>query len=67
MRDKWANVSDANLWRKLPYALLLASLLIFGFFPRLLTDKVKPVTEQVVNLATAKPVTATAVAAVEKR
>jgi NADH-quinone oxidoreductase subunit M len=63
MRDKWANVSDANLWRKLPYALLLASLLIFGFFPRLLTDKVKPVAEQVVNLATKS--TATTVAQTE--
>ena len=41
-------------WRKLPYALLLASLLVFGFFPRLLTEKIKPVTEQIVNMATAK-------------
>lgn len=45
------NVTDANLWRKLPYALLIASLLVFGFFPRLLTDKVKPVTEQIVGMA----------------
>ena len=43
MPEKWANLADANLWRKLPYALLLASLLVFGFFPRLLTDKIKPV------------------------
>ena len=46
-----ANVADANLWRKLPYAILIASLLVFGFFPRLLTDKIKPVTEQIVNMA----------------
>jgi NADH-quinone oxidoreductase subunit M len=45
-------VTDANLWRKLPYAVLLASLLIFGFFPKLLTEKIKPVTEQIVNMAT---------------
>jgi hypothetical protein len=48
MPEKWLKVSDANPWRKLPYALLLASLLVFGFFPRLLTDKIKPVTEQIV-------------------
>ena len=52
--EKWTGVADTNLWRKLPYALLLASLLVFGFFPRLLTDKIKPVTEQIVNLATVK-------------
>lgn len=63
--EKWATVSDANLWRKLPYALLLASLLVFGFFPRLLTDKVKPVTEQIVTMATVKPEAPTAIAAVE--
>ncbi len=52
MPEKWASLSDANLWRKLPYTLLIASLLMFGFFPRLLTDKIKPVTEQIVNMAT---------------
>jgi NADH-quinone oxidoreductase subunit M len=40
---RWANVCDApHLWRKLPYALLLAVLLVFGCFPRLLTDKIQP-------------------------
>ena len=40
---KWAQVADApNLWRKAPFAMLLAALLIFGFFPRLLTDKIQP-------------------------
>src|SRR5688572_8806712 len=67
MPDKWAHLSDANLWRKLPYALLMASLLVLGFFPKLLTEKIKPVTEQIVSMATAKPVTPAAVAAVEKR
>ncbi len=32
--DKWAGLADAtSLWRKLPYALLLASLFVFGCFP----------------------------------
>ena len=56
------NVFDANAWRKVPYVVLLASLLVFGFFPRLLTDKIKPVTEQIVKMATA---TAGVVAAVK--
>jgi NADH-quinone oxidoreductase subunit M len=64
MPEKWANLSDVNLWRQLPYALLIASLLVFGFFPRLLTDKIKPVTEQIVNMATVKPATPVTPAAV---
>ena len=41
--ERWQTVTDApNLWRKLPFALLLASLLVFGFFPSLLTDKIQP-------------------------
>ncbi len=39
--EKWADVADAsNPWRKVPFVVLLACLLIFGFFPRLLTDKI---------------------------
>jgi NADH-quinone oxidoreductase subunit M len=39
--EKWSKVTDApHLWRKTPFLLLLACLLIFGFFPRLLTDKI---------------------------
>ena len=33
-------------------AVLLASLLVFGFFPRLLTDKIIPVTKEIVTKAT---------------
>lgn len=39
---QWTDVKDAkSLWRKMPYALLLAGLIIFGCFPRLLTDNIK--------------------------
>jgi NADH-quinone oxidoreductase subunit M len=39
---EWAGVADVTtFWRKLPYGLLLAGLLIFGCFPRLLTDNIK--------------------------
>src|ERR1017187_861918 len=41
--DQWATVADApHLWRKAPFILLLACLLVFGCFPRLLTDKIEP-------------------------
>src|SRR6266404_2930405 len=40
---QWATISDApHLWRKAPFVLLLASLFVFGCFPRLLTDKIAP-------------------------
>jgi NADH-quinone oxidoreductase subunit M len=41
LAEKWAGVKDANWWRGLPFALLLLSMITFGFFPRLLTDKIK--------------------------
>jgi NADH:ubiquinone oxidoreductase subunit 4 (subunit M) len=51
MPGKWSNISDAsNVWRKLPYALLLASLLIFGCFPRLLTEKITPDAGKIVKM-----------------
>jgi len=51
LAEQWATVADApHLWRKLPFALLLACLLIFGCFPRLLTDKIGfSVSEKVVS------------------
>ena len=53
--DKWAQVADApHLWRKTPFLLLLAALLVFGFFPRLLTDKIQPSASHVLE-AYARP------------
>jgi len=41
--EKWIAVTDApHFWRRSPFVILLAALLIFGFFPRLLTDKIQP-------------------------
>ena len=40
--ERWAQVVDAaSLWRKMPFALLLACLLLFGFYPRLLTRHIE--------------------------
>jgi NADH-quinone oxidoreductase subunit M len=50
--EKWGGLADAtDIWRKLPYALLLASLLVFGFFPKLLTEQIKPDAEKIVQMA----------------
>jgi NADH-quinone oxidoreductase subunit M len=50
--EKFARLTDAtNLWRKLPYALLLASLLLFGCFPKLLTNQITPDAQKIVGLA----------------
>jgi NADH-quinone oxidoreductase subunit M len=51
--EQWSELGDApHLWRKLPYALLLAALLVFGCFPRLLTDRINPNAGQIVQAAT---------------
>src|SRR5207247_7978785 len=49
-----ATVRDASLWRKLPFALLIGALLLFGIFPKSLTDKIKPSAETIFS-AMAKP------------
>jgi NADH:ubiquinone oxidoreductase subunit 4 (subunit M) len=56
--EKWNKLADAAWHRKLPYALLLASLFVFGCFPKLLTDKIthdaKPIADMVSFTAPAK-------------
>src|SRR5688572_32333708 len=34
-------VQDANLWRKVPFAILIAALILFGVAPGLLTKKIR--------------------------
>jgi NADH-quinone oxidoreductase subunit M len=52
LADGWENVVDAsNWWRRLPYALLLSTLILFGCLPRLLTDKIEPSIRTVLSLA----------------
>jgi len=40
-----------SIWRKTPFALLIASLLILGIYPALLTDKIKPSAESILAMA----------------
>lgn len=50
---RWRAITDApNLWVRLPYALLLAALVVFGCFPRLLTDRIRPVAAALVERVT---------------
>jgi len=57
--EKWDSLADASdAWRKLPYALLLVCLLVFGFVPKLLTEKINPDVQKIVALATGNAVVA---------
>lgn len=60
--ERWTTLPDATPLQKVPYALLLVALLIFGCFPRLLTDQIKPVAAQIVEMATVKTPAVRAVA-----
>jgi NADH-quinone oxidoreductase subunit M len=52
--EQWAKVTDApHLWRKAPFILLLAALVVFGCLPRLLTDKIEPSVREKVIAAVA--------------
>jgi NADH:ubiquinone oxidoreductase subunit 4 (subunit M) len=67
LAEKWSSLTDAgHVWRKLPYALLLASLFIFGVWPRLLTEKINHDVEKIVaQIPPAKSCPVGKVAAVE--
>jgi NADH:ubiquinone oxidoreductase subunit 4 (subunit M) len=49
--DHLAQVTDATLWRKLPFALLLAGLLGFGILPNGLVQRIKPAAEVILKAA----------------
>jgi len=50
--EKLNSIPDAsNVWRKLPYALLLASLFVFGVWPRVLTERITPDAQKIVAMA----------------
>jgi NADH-quinone oxidoreductase subunit M len=58
--ERWAEVADApHLWRKTPFVILVAGLLVFGCFPGLLANKIQPSVQPIVaRFAPAKGVTA---------
>lgn len=50
MEEHWNQLVDANAWRRVPFVLLLAALLVFGFFPGLLTNKIEASTRILLSL-----------------
>lgn len=50
--EPFARVADAEgWWRKLPYALLFGTLLLFGVWPRLLVEKIEPAARIIVTMS----------------
>jgi NADH-quinone oxidoreductase subunit M len=48
--EQWKTLADApHAWRKLPYVVLLACLLLFGLVPSLLTDRIEPAAARIVS------------------
>ena len=41
LHERWESVQDASPWRRVPFVMLVGVLLVFGFFPRLLTGKIR--------------------------
>lgn len=58
--ERYGNVADANAWRKAPFVLLVTALLVFGCFPRLLTDKMQDPVNSIVSRFSAAAATQTA-------
>jgi NADH-quinone oxidoreductase subunit M len=43
-------VQDANYWRRIPFVLLIGSLVLFGVIPRLLTNKIDPAAREIMAM-----------------
>ncbi|HEY0456986.1 MAG TPA: NADH-quinone oxidoreductase subunit M [Verrucomicrobiae bacterium] len=65
--ENWNSVQDASLWRKVPFALLLVALILFGCFPGLLTEKIKPSAELILKMAKPEPKAETKTAAINPK
>jgi NADH-quinone oxidoreductase subunit M len=58
---EFADLPDANAWRRLPFVLLLGALLWFGIFPGNLANAIKASAEPIVKMANRKAAPAVAV------
>jgi NADH:ubiquinone oxidoreductase subunit 4 (subunit M) len=54
VRAEFARVEDANLWRKLPFVVLLGALIWFGVNPGSLVERIRPAVTDIVKAASAK-------------
>jgi NADH-quinone oxidoreductase subunit M len=66
-RPEFAKVEDVGWWRRLPFALLVAGLLLFGIAPGLLSRQIEPVAREIVKSATRGSVQTASVGAAESR
>jgi NADH-quinone oxidoreductase subunit M len=68
--DKWMAVVEST-WplRKIPYLVLLTGLIVFGFFPGLLVDKIKPAVARILpaQSASLRPAPGDTVIAADQR
>jgi NADH-quinone oxidoreductase subunit M len=55
LAPRFADIEDADAWRKVPFVLLLAALLWFGIWPRGLAERVEASVETVLVTPTAPP------------
>jgi NADH-quinone oxidoreductase subunit M len=63
VEEKWAALSDApHFWRKLPFLVLLACLLVFGCFPALLVNRIKGDATRVISAVNPTPTPAASAA-----
>jgi NADH-quinone oxidoreductase subunit M len=58
-RSHWPAPLDSGAWRKVPFILLLAALIVIGVWPRSLTDKIEP-SVKAIMARDAQPVVAAA-------
>jgi NADH-quinone oxidoreductase subunit M len=45
----WPAVHDSGAWRKVPFVLLLAALIVIGVWPRSMTDKIEPSVKAIIE------------------
>ncbi len=50
LAENLPTVRDASTWRRIPFLLLIACLLLFGVMPRLLTSKIDPAAREIVAM-----------------
>jgi NADH-quinone oxidoreductase subunit M len=51
LEERFIRVQDANHWRKVPFVALVGCLLLFGCWPRWLTEKIEPSAREIIAAA----------------
>jgi len=67
LNEDFARLRDADIFRRVPFAVLTASLLLLGVFPRILTDHIKPRAAEIVELTRVRAPLSTTLPVVEAK